>query len=268
VRYFQPLSLAGLAALVAFALAGAAFAQQNVRPADPPVNVRSLRSYADHYRELTWTYERAARLRRTPSSLTYRRSADPAYLQWTIDTWTRRAYQARRRALTALERTFAIDLPAAPSLHARLQARVGYSRRLALKLRGIYPGKVTRAFASARGGNGGATLRLWQERSADSALAVALHAARASALPAFLERAFRCIHRHEGSWTANTGNGYYGGLQMDRAFQGRYGAEYVRRWGTADRWPAWAQLHAGARAYRSGRGFGPWPNTARACGLL
>src|SRR5438876_5647928 len=24
-----------------------------------------------------------------------------------------------------------------------------------------------------------------------------------------------CIHHYEGSWTANTGNGYYGGLQMD-----------------------------------------------------
>ena len=24
----------------------------------------------------------------------------------------------------------------------------------------------------------------------------------------------RCIHRHEGPWTANTGNGYYGGMQF------------------------------------------------------
>ena len=24
----------------------------------------------------------------------------------------------------------------------------------------------------------------------------------------------QCIHRHEGSWTANTGNGYFGGMQF------------------------------------------------------
>ena len=55
---------------------------------------------------------------------------------------------------------------------------------------------------------------------------------------------------------------------MDRRFQSLYGADFVGRWGTADNWPAWAQLQAAARAYRSGRGFYPWPNTARACGLI
>lgn len=71
-----------------------------------------------------------------------------------------------------------------------------------------------------------------------------------------------------GNWSINTGNGYYGGLQMDASFQSRYGADYVRRWGTADNWPTWAQLQAAVRAYRSGRGFYPWPNTARVCGLI
>jgi len=47
-----------------------------------------------------------------------------------------------------------------------------------------------------------------------------------------------------------------------------YGSEFVGRWGTADNWPAWAQLEAAARAHDSGRGFTPWPNTARFCGLL
>ena len=78
----------------------------------------------------------------------------------------------------------------------------------------------------------------------------------------------RYIHRYEGAWTANTGNGYYGGLQLDLAFQRLYGADFLARFGTADTWPAWAQLQAATRAYASGRGFGPWPNTARACGLL
>jgi Transglycosylase-like domain len=78
---------------------------------------------------------------------------------------------------------------------------------------------------------------------------------------------WRCIHRLEGSWTANTGNGYYGGLQMDLAFQRAYGWRYLRRWGTADSWPPWAQLRTAENARRS-RGYWPWPNTARACGLL
>jgi hypothetical protein len=46
-----------------------------------------------------------------------------------------------------------------------------------------------------------------------------------------------CIHRHEGPWTARTGNGYYGGLQMDLSFQRTYGTDFLARWGTADRWP-------------------------------
>ena len=77
-----------------------------------------------------------------------------------------------------------------------------------------------------------------------------------------------CIHHYEGAWNSNTGNGYYGGLQMDLTFQSLYGAEFLNRWGTADNWPVWAQLQSAVRAYQSGRGFGPWPNTARACGLI
>lgn len=67
------------------------------------------------------------------------------------------------------------------------------------------------------------------------------------------------VHLCEGAWTANTGNGYYGGLQMDWSFMRSYGGEFLGWWGTADRWPAWAQMTAAERAYRSGRGFGPWP---------
>jgi len=78
--------------------------------------------------------------------------------------------------------------------------------------------------------------------------------------------AFRCIHHYEGSWTANTGNGYYGGLQMDSSFEWRYGAEFVRAFGHANRWPPALQLAVAVRAWTS-RGFGPWPNTARRCGL-
>jgi transglycosylase-like protein len=78
---------------------------------------------------------------------------------------------------------------------------------------------------------------------------------------------WRCIHEHEGAWNSNTGNGYYGGLQMDATFYWTYGPEFARRWGHAGNWPVWAQLIAAERAYLT-RGFGPWPNTARYCGLL
>jgi Transglycosylase-like domain len=83
----------------------------------------------------------------------------------------------------------------------------------------------------------------------------------------WLENAFLCIHQGEGAWWSNTGNGYYGGLQMDRAFQRAYGPEFLRAFGTADRWPASVQLAVGIRGYLA-RGFHPWPNTARRCGLL
>jgi hypothetical protein len=84
----------------------------------------------------------------------------------------------------------------------------------------------------------------------------------------WLERSFLCIHAGEGSWGAATGNGYYGGLQMDLSFQRTYGAWALRAFGTADQWPASVQIATAIRAYTSGRGFYPWPNTARACGLI
>jgi hypothetical protein len=79
--------------------------------------------------------------------------------------------------------------------------------------------------------------------------------------------AWRCIQRFEGAWR-DAGEPYYGGLQMDIGFQRRYGAYLLRRKGTADRWTPLEQMWVAERALRAGRGFYPWPNTARACGLL
>jgi hypothetical protein len=254
--------------LVIAALAvGAARAAQAVRPNDPHASIVSMRALVDHYRSLAWTYQRAGHVPRTPTSFAYRRSTDRAFLRRALDGWTRQAYAAQDRALTTIHRRLAVPIPDQPGLHAAVATRLHYSRRLALRLRRIYPGTVTRAFASARARDDRGTLLLWQERSAAAPLAVVLHGTRKPDLPAWLEDDFRCIQRYEGDWTANTGNGYYGGLQMDLAFQRRYGAEFLARFGTADTWPVWAQLETAARAY-SGRGFGPWPNTARACGLL
>jgi hypothetical protein len=55
---------------------------------------------------------------------------------------------------------------------------------------------------------------------------------------------------------------------MDLAFQRLYGAELLRRKGTANRWTRLEQMWVAERALRAGRGFHPWPNTARACGLI
>ena len=78
-----------------------------------------------------------------------------------------------------------------------------------------------------------------------------------------------CIAGHESSrtWDISTGNGYYGGLQMDRGFQQAYAPGLYRTKGTADNWTAEEQMRAAERALAT-RGFTPWPNTARMCGLL
>jgi hypothetical protein len=84
--------------------------------------------------------------------------------------------------------------------------------------------------------------------------------------PAHL-RAWRCIHRYEGAW--NDPNApYYGGLQMDLTFQRTYGRRLLRRKGTADRWTPLEQMWVAEKAHRAGRGFYPWPTTARLCGLI
>lgn len=82
----------------------------------------------------------------------------------------------------------------------------------------------------------------------------------------WLERAFLCIHSHEGRWS-DTGDPYWGGLQMDRSFMQSYGREYVRWFGPASSWPVAVQIAVAIKAHQSGRGFGPWPNTRRMCGV-
>jgi hypothetical protein len=78
-------------------------------------------------------------------------------------------------------------------------------------------------------------------------------------------RGWLCIHRYEGSWT-DPGSPYWGGLQMDLSFQERYGSWLLRHKGTADHWSPLEQIWAAVRAAHA-RGFSPWPNTARYCGL-
>ena len=80
-------------------------------------------------------------------------------------------------------------------------------------------------------------------------------------------QAWLCIHSYEGSWT-DSGAPFWGGLQMDYDFQATYGAKLLQSKGTADHWTPLEQMWVAERAFGSGRGFYPWPNTARRCGLL
>jgi hypothetical protein len=81
-----------------------------------------------------------------------------------------------------------------------------------------------------------------------------------------------CVVRNETRgqphpWRTNTGNGYYGALQMDRGFARTYGGWIVRHHGLPHRWRPATQLLVAFRGWRA-RGWYPWPNTARACGLI
>src|SRR5438046_855151 len=102
------------------------------------------------------------------------------------------------------------------------------------------------------------TLRVWQRIARRTYLAY-LHPPHRSA--------WLCIHRYEGSWW-DSGDPYWGGLQMDRGFMEFYAPRLLLRRGLANRWTALEQMWVAERAHRSGRGYWPWPNTARACGLL
>ena len=76
---------------------------------------------------------------------------------------------------------------------------------------------------------------------------------------------FECVHRFEGAWT-DTGAPYWGGLQFDRSFMATYGGRLLQARGTADHWTPAEQIATAIVAHAS-RGFEPWPNTARRCGL-
>jgi len=198
----------------------------------------------DHYRHLTWKWQRTMGVPTTHSNASARRSNDPAYRRWVLRLWKHRSDRVQQQAARWLVR------------------RMDEYRRTVEHWRhvmGAKPGPA-RSLASATG-----TLR--QRKQAmlswrDHARSVLRRAERPPRLAAW-----RCIHRYEGSWR-DRGGPYYGGLQMDLTFQRHYGRYLLRTKGTADRWTPLEQMWVAERAYRSGRGFHPWPNTARACGLL
>jgi hypothetical protein len=55
---------------------------------------------------------------------------------------------------------------------------------------------------------------------------------------------------------------------MDRSFMRQYAPRHLLRRGWANTWTPVEQMWVAERALRAGRGFYPWPHTARICGLL
>jgi hypothetical protein len=162
--------------------------------------------------------------------------------------------------------TVAFGIPGSPAASADpLDARIAKARKAVWHWQRVMqrplasPARVGRALAQSSSEYKRRALRSWLRRASR---------VRRKAQDPPHERQFRCIHRHEGSWKANTGNGYYGGLQMNLAFQRDYGRWLLRTKGRAHRWTPIEQIWVGERALREGRGFHPWPVAARRCGLI
>lgn len=75
------------------------------------------------------------------------------------------------------------------------------------------------------------------------------------------------VGQGEGPWNA-TGF-YHGGLQMDWSFMRAYGRDMLQKYSGrgAEAWTPREQMVVAERA-RKTRGYYPWPQTARACGLI
>lgn len=184
------------------------------------------------YRGKAWYWQRSLG-RSLSKSSDFRKIKGVGYRRWAADMWAGRAAQLRAefyRLRTAQLRSL-MSLPPAPPVRTPQASGLFQKRQMA---------------------------RLWEQR----AKTVYRQAQNPPHKPEWL-----CIHRYEGAWN-DPNSPYYGGLQMDLEFQRTYGAELLRKKGTADNWTPIEQMWVAERAHSSGRGFYPWPNTAHHCGLI
>lgn len=171
---------------------------------------------------------------------------------------------------TASSTTLSATEPRPSSAHAALRAIARWNRHIR-----SYRAGTRRWMTVIRGRPPAGGVRLLSVRPAESSVVRLRRLARvwrqrehavwrrANHPPGL--NAWLCIHHYEGSWT-DSGGPYWGGLQMDLGFQETYGGWLLRHKGTADHWSPLEQIWVAVRASHS-RGFSPWPNTARDCGL-
>lgn len=173
-----------------------------------------------------------------------------------------------RKGIIAAVVAVALLAPSIATAHMQ-QVKGSYSHRLQVRIahdRGVIKSVDKQAVRS--GSWLFLTNELWQTREAHERDLAKAEAAYVATLRPAHYTGWLCIHRYEGSW-ADSGDPYWGGLQMDRGFMTTYGSDMISRYGGyANVWPPLVQMVVAERAYASGRGFGPWPNTARHCGLL
>jgi hypothetical protein len=109
-------------------------------------------------------------------------------------------------------------------------------------------------------------LAMWRDRAA-RARALSSVCESAAAWAWHYGWAATCVRSKEGGLTSvNPAGPYYGWYQTDPSFQAAYGPEFYRQWGPGI-WPAYAQVLTAWRGWKA-RGWYPWPNTARECGLI
>ena len=245
-------ALALACALCALGASLAAAIQSRPAGAAEQISVTARQSAAEpdliaqieHYRKVTWHWQQVMGVPRTDTNRTAQRSPDRAYRRWVLRLWKHRAHRVQAKA----SRWLVVQAHAYQKTVAHWQHVMGIRATPTRHTASASPSLRYRAWV----------YRLWKQRAA-VILKKAEHPPH--------EAAWRCIHRYEGSWT-DTGRPYYGGLQMDLSFQRHYGAYLLRAKGTADNWTPLEQMWVAAKALRSGRGFYPWPNTARMCGLI
>jgi hypothetical protein len=104
-------------------------------------------------------------------------------------------------------------------------------------------------------------IRQWHARDLAKARAELVQ----SVLPRWWLNAAMCVHRGEGAFNANTGNGFEGGMQfINSTWLASGGGRFASHAYLAT--PYQQMLVAYWLWKRSG--WSPWPTTARACGLL
>ena len=76
-----------------------------------------------------------------------------------------------------------------------------------------------------------------------------------------------CIHRYEGAWSDRRRTATTAACRWTSGSMRATAGSLLAHKGTADHWTPLEQMWVAEQAHRSGRGFIPWPNTARYCGL-